>query len=433
MLRANYAISTFRRLVMLCILYFLSVHVLIAQRDTLSISLQEAEKRFIDSNFLLLAAHYNVDAQKALIEQAKYWPNPVLNTDQVIAAGGRFLPYGKAADGSYSGQYYVQVQQLIQTAKKRGRLIDMASTNARIAELQLQEVIRNLRFQLRTDYYTLHQQLLARKVLLLQLDQLNKLYAGMQQQLKAGNIAQKDLVRIQALVVATQQDITEAERSIEDYQQDMKSLLRITEAKQFILPSLSNFQQEVLPESLVTCIDLAKTNNPFFLLQEAGVKYQAQNLAYQKALRVPDIVVGPNFDRNSNFSPNYVGLGISLPLPVFNTNKGNIRNAEFSVKQQQAITDGALTDLVTNIQAAYEKLALSIKQNNSTQQSFYTQYANVYEKMFKSYQERQIGLLEFLDFFTDYQGAQQRLLQQKLNLQLSKETLNYFIGKELIK
>lgn len=433
MLRANYAISAFCRLVMLCILFFLSVHVSIAQRDTLSISLQEAEKRFIDSNFLLLAAHYNVDAQKALIEQAKYWPNPVLNTDQVIAAGGRFFPYGKAADGSYSGQYYVQVQQLIQTAKKRGRLIDMASTNARIAELQLQEVIRNLRFQLRTDYYTLYQQLLARKVLLLQLDQLNKLYDGMQQQLKAGNIAQKDLVRIQALVVATQQDIIETERSIEDYQQDMKSLLRITEAKQFLLPSSSNFQQYVLPESLATCIDLAKTNNPFFLLQEAGVKYQAQNLAYQKALRVPDIVVGPNFDRNSNFSPNYVGLGISLPLPVFNTNKGNIRNAEFSVKQQQAITDGAFTDLVTNIQAAYEKLALSIKQNNSTQQSFYTQYASVYEMMFKSYQERQIGLLEFLDFFTDYQGAQQRLLQQQLNLQLSKETLNYFIGKELIK
>ncbi len=433
MFRAIYAKSTSRRLAILCMFFFLSASALFAQRDTLSISLPEAEKRFIDSNFLLLAAHYNVDAQKALIEQAKYWPNPVLNTDQVIAAGGRFFPYGKAADGSYSGQYYVQVQQLIQTARKRGRLIDMASTNARIAELQLQEVMRNLRFQLRTDYYTLYQQLLARKVLLLQLEQLNKLYTGMQQQLKAGNIAQKDLVRIQALVVATQQDITEAERSIEDYQQDMKSLLRITDAKQFLLPTIANLQQEILPESLDACIDLAKTSNPFFLLQEAGVKYQAQNLAYQKALRVPDIVLGPNFDRNSNFSPNYVGLGISLPLPVFNTNKGNIRNAEFNVKQQQAITDGAYTDLVTNIQAAYEKLGLSIKQNNTTQKSFYTQYANVYEMMFKSYQERQIGLLEFLDFFSDYQSAQQRLLQQQLNLQLSKETLNYFIGKELIK
>ena len=45
--------------------------------DTLSLTVQQAEKRFLDSNFLLLAAHYNVDAQKALIQQAKLWDNPV--------------------------------------------------------------------------------------------------------------------------------------------------------------------------------------------------------------------------------------------------------------------------------------------------------------------------------------------------------------------
>ena len=77
--------------------------------DTLRLGLQDMEKRFLDSNLVLLAGHYNVDAQKALIQQAKLWDNPVLNTDQVIAANGKFFPYGKNADGSYSGQYYIQV------------------------------------------------------------------------------------------------------------------------------------------------------------------------------------------------------------------------------------------------------------------------------------------------------------------------------------
>jgi len=63
--------------------------------DTLSISLQQAEIRFLDSNFLLLASHYNVDAQKALVEQAKLWDNPTLNLDKVISANGQFLPHGK--------------------------------------------------------------------------------------------------------------------------------------------------------------------------------------------------------------------------------------------------------------------------------------------------------------------------------------------------
>src|SRR5471030_2041354 len=72
--------------------------------DTLRLSLPDLEKRFLDSNLLLLASHYNVDAQKALIQQAKLWDNPVLNTDQVIAANGKFFPYGKNPDGSVSGQ-----------------------------------------------------------------------------------------------------------------------------------------------------------------------------------------------------------------------------------------------------------------------------------------------------------------------------------------
>lgn len=139
---------------------FYSTHLLsqtTSHSDTLVVTIQQAEKRFIDSNYLLLAANYNVDAQKALIQQAKLWDNPVLNTDQVIAANGKFFPYGKNPDGSYSGQYYIQVQQLIKTAGKRGKLINLATTNAKLSELQLQDVIRNLRYQLHTDYYNISQ------------------------------------------------------------------------------------------------------------------------------------------------------------------------------------------------------------------------------------------------------------------------------------
>lgn len=53
--------------------------------------------------------------------------------------------------------------------------------------------------------------------------------------------------------------------------------------------------------------------------------------------------------------------------------------------------------------------------------------------MLESYQQRQISLLELLDFIDSYQQAQIRLLQQQLNLQLSKEELNYEVGSDVIK
>ena len=422
------------RILFIQLLFVLCVSEIHAQQhlkpDTLAISLQQAEKQFIDSNFVVLAAHYNVDAQKALIEQAKLWQNPVLVTDQVIHANGKFFPYGINPDGSYNGQYFIQVQQLIQTAGKRGKLINLATTNSKLSELQLQDVIRNLRYQLHQDYFTLQQQLGLMRIYDGQSVQLNKLLAGMQAQLSAGNIAQKDFVRIQALVIAMQQDITELYKNIADTQNDLKILLQIKDPSVFVKPAEYIDTDPIqLPESLETLTNIALQSNPHYQLQQTQAVYQQQNLAYQKALKTPDITLGPNFDRNSNFTPNYLGLGVSLPLPVLNNNKGNIKSAEYTVKQQQAITQSAETELKNNVSNAYKKFLLTIEQNNSTQKDFYAKYQMIYNNMLQSYKDRQLSLLEFLDFFNDYTDSQQRLLQQKLNLQLAKEELQYHVGK----
>jgi cobalt-zinc-cadmium efflux system outer membrane protein len=417
----------------LLLVFFMATPRLKAQTsmDTIRLSLPEMEKRFIDSNFLLLAAHYNVDAQKALIEQARRWDNPVLNTDQVIAANGRFFPYGKAADGSFSGQYYVQVQQLIRTAGKRGKLINLATTNAKLSEWQLADVMRNLRYQLQTDYYTLGQQISTRTLYKEQLSRLNDLLNGMQAQYSAGNIAQKDFLRIQALVIGLEQDITELEKTIADTENDLRTLLQFKEGR-FIAPVILAGSIPPVPEADVV-LETAKKNNPYYQLQVTQTLFQEQNLTYQKSLRTPDITLGPNFDRNSNFAPNYVGLGISLPLPVLNKNQGNIKSAAFGVKQQQAYTMNAETELVNNVSTAYKKLLLTVQQQHEKQQAFYDNYEKMYSNILDSYRQKQISLLEFLDFFNDYTNARQRLLQQQLNLQLAKAELNYHTGTDLFK
>ncbi len=402
--------------------------------DTVRLSLPQIEKRFLDSNLLLLAAHYNVDAQKALIQQAKLWDNPVLNTDQVIAANGKFFPYGKNPDGSYSGQYYIQVQQLIKTAGKRSKLVNLATTNSKLSELQLQDVLRNLRYQLRTNYFTLIQQLGNKAIYESQLTQLTKLLNGMGAQLSAGNIAQKDYLRIQALVISLEQDITELSKNIADNQSELKTLLQLKDGS-FIKPAESsgmNMEVNVLidPDML---FETGKKNNPAFLLQQTQTLFQQQNLSYQKSLRVPDITLGPNFDRNSSFATNYVGLGVSLPLPILNKNQGNIKSAEYVIKQQQSFTANSETELKNTISNAYQKFKLMLAQNNGSQKEFYMKYEAMYGNILQSYQQKQINLLEFLDFFNDFTASQQRLLQQQVNLQLAKEELNFQTGIDIIK
>ncbi len=399
--------------------------------DTLQLSLPQAEKRFLDSNLSLLAAHYNVDAQKALIQQAKLWDNPTLNTDFALAANGKMFPYG-AADGG--GQYYVQVQQLIKTAGKRSKLVNLATTNTKISELQLQDLMRNLRYQLRTDYYNTVQQLATRTIYQSQMSQLQRLSGGMQAQLNAGNIAQKEYLRIQALIISLEQDITELEKNISDNQSELKTLLQVRNDV-FIKPvdtSNANINTGTLVENDIL-VETAKKNNPYYQLQETQTLYQQQNLAYQKSLRSPDITLGPNYDKNSNFAPHYVGLGVSIPLMVLNKNQGNIKSAEYSIKQQQSLTGNAETELRNNITNAWNKWLLMLRHSNATEKEFYTRYEAMYRNVLQSYQQKQINLLEFLDFFNDFTESQKKLQQQQLNLQLAKEELNYHTGIDIIK
>lgn len=417
-------------IVITSIFSFTKIHAQLSY-DTVSFSLNEAEKRFVDSNLLILASHFNVDASKALIKQAKLWNNPVLNTDQVIAADGRFFPYGKDVNGVSSGQYYIQLQQLIETAGKRGKQINIATTNEQISELQLEDLLRNLRLQLRTDYYTIAQQLSNKMLYQNQLVQLNNLFNGMQAQFNAGNIAQIELLRVQAILVMLQQDITDLDKSIENSETDIRTLLRLN-TNVFVKPSDTTANLFTTSFNVDSLIQTAKQNNPYYLLQQKQFVLQQQNLSYQKALRVPDVTLGPNFDRNSNFAPNYFGLGISLPIPLFNKNQGNIQSASFNVKQQQATISNAENELENNVFNAYQNLLLSIKQNSEEQKDFYQKYNAIFQNMLKSYQQKQISLLTFVDFVTDYTNLQQRFYQQQLNLNLSKENLNYQVGIDVI-
>jgi cobalt-zinc-cadmium efflux system outer membrane protein len=64
-------------------------------QDTLRLQLPEAEKMFLDSNLQLLAQRYNIDANQALVIQARLWPNPNFSIGHtlVFRTAAPVLPY----------------------------------------------------------------------------------------------------------------------------------------------------------------------------------------------------------------------------------------------------------------------------------------------------------------------------------------------------
>lgn len=402
--------------------------------DTLHYSLPEMETNFLQKNLQLLAQHYNVLADSALIRQARLWDNPTLSIDQNVYVNHHFFEHGEDATGNPTGQFYVQIQQLIQLGGKRHKQIALTGANAAISQLQFEEMIQALRQTLRKDFYTILQLERFGKLYRQELLELDKLSTGMQAQLDAGNIARKDLLRVQAVEVGLQQEAVDNAKALEDAQTELRILLQIS-GNQYLQPEgekLSTIPK--MPEqTLEELTTLAQQNNPAYRIAKQQLLYQQLNFRYQKSLAVPDLNVGPNYDRASNFAPNYFGLTLGIPLPIFNRNQGNVNAAEYNVKQQESLLDAADLSLQNDVRNAYRKLALSLSVVGPKTNAFYNDYRQLFANIIESYRNRQISLVEFIDYLNGYEDIREKQLQQQLSIQLAKEELNYQVGLDVLK
>jgi cobalt-zinc-cadmium efflux system outer membrane protein len=421
--------------ILLC-MFFLYPFCLTAQQsippaDTFRITLQQAEKVFLDSNLQLLAQHYNIKSAQALVEQARKWENPTLITDQNVYANGKFIHHGKNADGTDDGQVFVQVQQLIKTAGKRGKQIAIAKTNVNQAEWQFKNVLRNLRATLRKDFYTIAQLQGNAALFDDNMLRLTKLQSAMEGELAAGNIARKEYLRVQALIISLKQDMTDNAKDLMDAESELKTLLQMS-GNVFIAP-VADENEPIKPPAtgFASIMDSARHNNTDYMLEIYQLQYNRQNLALQKALAVPDLTLGPEFDQSSNYAPNYYGLSVSLPIPILDRNKGNIKSAGFQVKMEEAMMKEADSKLQNDVSGAFQKLMLNIKLASAANESFYKDYYQLYKNIIESYNNRQISMIEFLEYFNDYQDVRKNQLQQVLNFRLAKQDLNDIVGVDI--
>ncbi len=401
--------------------------------DTMKVSLQQVEKIFLDSNLQLLAEHYNIKSASALVDQAKKWDNPLLITDQNVYTNRRFFHHGNTQNGVEDGQFFVQIEQLIKTAGKRGKQVAMANTNVSIAEWQFKSVMRSLRAALVKDFYNIAQ--LRGNALLYNnnMERLLRLEAGMEKELAAGNIARKEYVRVEALIIVLRHDMIDNEKDLSDAESELKTLLQMPR-NVFIVPDVENLEPAAdVKMNLLTLLDSARANNPDYMQQVYELQYNKQNVRLQKALAVPDLTVGPEFDQSSNYTSNYYGLTLSLPLPIFDRNKGNIRSAGYLVQREEALLKQADVKLQNDVMNAYHKLLLNINLSNDADTCFYKDYYDLFNNIIESYNKRQISMIEFLEYFTDYQEVRKNQLKQVYNLRMSKEELNEAVGIDVVK
>jgi cobalt-zinc-cadmium efflux system outer membrane protein len=94
-------------------------------------------------------------------------------------------------------------------------------------------------------------------------------------------------------------------------------------------------------------------SRPDVLAAQADLRKAQSDLGFQKSLRIPDPTFSLFYERNPPGppGPDTLGLGVSLPLPLWNHNRGNIRAAEAAREQSELalgkVSAQAKADLIT--------------------------------------------------------------------------------------
>ena len=405
---------------------------LFAQKaDSLKLTLPEAEQQFTQRNFLLLAQKYGIEASKAAIIQAGLLPNPTVNLEQTVITKSTIA---NDAEIGPLGQRAIQIQQLIQVAGKRNKQIALARAGVEISQFQFSELIRELLFQLRGSFYQIHY---LQKTLLMynqEISKITSLVSAYQEQVQKGNIPQKELIRLQSFLITLEGEASDIINQITDNQTTIKVLLA-DRTNTIIDPIVDDVQIQninLVGLNLADLIGNATQNRPDLKVQNANTQYAVANYNLQKALAKPDVTVGYSYDRAGSYVNNYHALTVSMALPFFNKNQGNIKIAENQIEANKQYYLQTQNQLENEVLQAYTKAQENNRLFLKIDQKFQANFEKLIAGVLENYQKRNLTLIEFTDFLESYKNTVSQLNALQNNRIQAFENLNFVVGKKVI-
>lgn len=400
--------------------------------DTVAITLQQAEGRFLKNNLQLLAARFNIDAAKASVYQAELWSNPNISIEQ--NAYNKFTR--RYFDISKTGNTEVQLQQLILLAGKRDKQIRLAEINSQIAENSFYDLLRALKFELRTDFFDLYflQQSLA--FYDETIPNVRKTVAATEIIYQKRSILLSEVLRLKSLLFSLENERLGLLNRVSEIELGMGVLLRDTSGSaSYFIPQVDNSVLDSIRAdtlSLQEVLETALDKRPDYKNAETQVRYEEANLSLQKAMRIPDLTIGGTYSRAGNYIPDYYALTVSIDLPIFNRNQGNVKTSENTLEADKLLREYSRKTLEKEIAAAYKKASDTDSLFKAFDKKFTGEYKTLVEGMDSEYQKRNITIIEFTDFYESYRTSMMEMNQLQNDRIDAFEGLNYAAGTSLI-
>jgi cobalt-zinc-cadmium efflux system outer membrane protein len=397
------------------------------------ITLDEAIKLALQHNHNMLAARTTILQSQADEKTANMRPNPALFADW------EYLPLGSPAKQNpdvYGGQSTadylrdnteadIGLSYLIEVGKKRQHRLAAAKDITAQTKSQVADNERTLTFGVATAFVNVQ---LAESTIELadaDLKSFRQTVDLAELRYQKGAISEDDYLKIKLQLLQFETDIQQAQLARVQGLSDLRQLL----GYESVAPEydvIGEFGYHQLNGNAEDFQAKALTNRPDLRAAQQGIAAARSQYEVQRTIAKPDVTVQGNYSHVNEI--NAATFYVSVPLPIFNRNQGNIEHTRIAITQaqeQQKATEGqALTD----VRDAYEGL----RENENIVRLYQSGYLEVAQKdrdiSEYAYKRGAASLIDFLDAERSYRATQLAYRQSIASYLLALEQLKEAVG-----
>jgi cobalt-zinc-cadmium efflux system outer membrane protein len=360
------------------------------------LSLADAQLIAFKKNWDLLAAAAGVDAATAQKIVAHEFPNPTLSLYSSLINVDNHPSGTTEGNGLWERSYdtIFAINQLFEIGGKRRNRKASAQAGFEGAKAQLFDARRTLDVAVAKAYVAAAQAEEDVRVLLQSAGTLREEARIAEVRLRAGEISSADKSQIEITAEQFELNAQSAKSAAAQARVALEVLLGVPH------PNAECVLTDPL-ETLCASTTPINTNSvgtwrPDVMAAEAALRKAEADLRFQKAVRIPDPTLQGQYEHQPPDNPNSVGFMVSLPVPLWNRNRGNILAAEAAREQARLAYEKAKAEAMGDIAVARLAYEDALKRWRSYRESIRPKSEQIRQTMAYAYQKGGASLLDLL-------------------------------------
>jgi cobalt-zinc-cadmium efflux system outer membrane protein len=399
------------------------------------LTLDAAIERLVAQNLNLLALRHEIDQAQADILTASLRANPILYADAQLVPYGRF---SRAAPGGQT-QYDVNITYPLDVSRKRRARTDAAVKAKRVTEAQFQDAVRlNI-----DNLYTAYVDVVAAEETLrysrAYAEGITRLWNLNRELLKKGQITESTTDALQAQVEQAQFQVRETTQALGRTTRTLAVVLNIPRAEANGLKVQSKLRDTaVLPMPMEQLIASALESRPDLNAFRLGVTRADSDVKLAHAERFADVYLLAQpytLQDNRPFglkSPTSWALGMTVPLPVFNRNQGNIARARSNAAQTRIELAALERQVANEAEEAVQEFELSRDGVLELEREILPASQRVRDAAFRRFQGGEANALEYLEAQRQYNDAVRQYRDALVRHRRAMLDLNTAVGTRVL-